>query len=133
MTKLRATNASPKFETYFKFNLAGISGTVQSAKLHVWDWNDATNNGPAVYQAGNSWTESGITWNNRPARIGVPSDNKVAIPVETWVEYDVVPFVLGNGELTLVLVGDSTDGANFASKEYNDPSKKAKLVVTFGG
>ena len=101
-TKLRATNASPKFETYFKFDLAGITGTVQSAKLHVWDWNDATNNGPAVYQAGNSWTETGITWNNRPARIGVPSDNKVAIPVETWVEYDVVPFVLGNGELTLV-------------------------------
>ncbi len=132
-TKLRATNSVPKFETYFKFNLAGITGNVQSAKLHVWDWNDATNNGPAVYQAGNSWTESGITWTNRTARIAGPSDNKVAIPVETWVEYDVTPLVAGNGEVSLVLVGDSTDGANFASKEYNDPSKRAMLEVTYGG
>ena len=131
-SKLRATNAPPKQETYLKFDLTGISGTVQSAKLKVYDSNDATNNGPAVYQAGNSWTETGITWNNRSARIGGPSDNKVAIAKETWVEYDVIPFVLGNGELTLVLAGDSTDGANFASKEFDDPSKRAQLEVTYG-
>jgi hypothetical protein len=131
-SKLRATNAPPKNEVYLKFNLTGISGTVQSAKLHIYDSNDATNNGPAVYHAGNSWTESGITWNNRTARISGPSDNKVAIAKETWVEYDVIPFVLGNGELTLVLAGDSTDGANFASKEFDDPSKRAKLEVTYG-
>ena len=130
--KLRATNSSPKFETYFKFNLTGITGTVQAAKLKVFDSNDASNNGPAVYQAGNSWTETGITWANRPARIGTASDNKVQIPIGTWVEYDVVPLVAGNGEVTFVLVGDSTDGANFASKEYTDPSKKAQLEVTYG-
>ena len=106
---------------------------MQSAKLQVWDSNDATNNGPAVYQAGNSWTETGITWNNRPARIAAPSDNKVAIPIGTWVEYDVTAAVAGNGEVSFVLVGDSTDGANFASKEYNDPSKRAMLEVTYGG
>jgi hypothetical protein len=131
-SKLRVTNAPPKYETYLKFNLTGISGTVKSAKLRVYDSNDATNNGPAVYQAGNSWTEAGITWNNRTSRIGGPSDNKVAIAQGTWVEYDVIPFVLGDGAVTFVLVGDSTDGANFASKEYDDPSKKAKLEVTYG-
>jgi glucose/arabinose dehydrogenase len=130
--KLRATNAPPKQETYLKFNLVGITGTVQSAKLKVFDSNDASNNGPAVYQAGNSWTEAGVTWSNRPARIGTPSDNKVQIPIGTWVEYDVVPLVAGNGDITFVLVGDSTDGANFASKEYTDPSKKAQLEVTYG-
>ena len=118
-------------ESYLKFTLAGITGTVQSAKLHVFDSNDATNNGPAVYAAPSSWTETGITWNNRPARTGVPSDNKVQIAVGTWVEYDVAPLVTGNGDVTFVLVGDSTDGANFASKEYGDPSKKPQLEVTF--
>ena len=59
--------------------LSGITGTVQSAKLSVFDSNDATNNGPAVYRADSSWTESGITWANRPARTAGPSDNKVAI------------------------------------------------------
>ena len=105
---------------------------MQAAKLKVFDSNDATNNGPAVYLAGNGWTENGITWTNRPARIGSPSDNKVQIPIGTWVEYDVVPLVAGNGEITFVLVGDSTDGANFASKEYTDPSKRAQLEVTYG-
>jgi hypothetical protein len=133
LQKLRATNSSPAYESWFKFNLAGLTGTVQAAKLKVWDWNDASNNGPAVYLAGNGWTETGLTWSNRPARIGSPSDNKVQIPMATWVEYDVAPLVAGNGEITFVLVGDSTDGANFASKEYEDPSKRAQLEVTYGG
>ena len=119
------------YESYLKFALTGVTGSVQSAKLHIYDSNDATNNGPAVYAAPSSWTETGITWNNRPARTGVPSDNKVQIAVGTWVEYDVAPLVTGNGDVTFVLVGDSTDGANFASKEYSDPSKKPQLEVTF--
>jgi glucose/arabinose dehydrogenase len=129
-SKLRATNGPP-MEAYLRFTLAGITGAVQSAKLHIYDSNDATNNGPAVYAAPSSWTETGITWNNRPARTGVPSDNKVAIAKATWVEYDVSPLVTENGDITFVLVGDSTDGANFASKEYSDPGKRAQLEVTF--
>jgi hypothetical protein len=132
-SKLRVTKAPPNQETYLKFSLAGISGTIESAKLHVYDSNDASNNGPEVYLAGNAWTESAITWANRPARIAGPSDNKVAIPKETWVEYDVSSLVAGNGDITLVLAGDSTDGANFASKEYWEPGKSARLEVTFGG
>jgi glucose/arabinose dehydrogenase len=129
-SKLRATNNPPN-ESYLKFALSGLSGAVQSAKLRVYDSNDATNNGPAVYAAPSSWTETGITWNNRPVHTGVPSDNKVQIAKETWVEYDVTPLVSGNGDVTLVLVGDSMDGANFASREYFDPSKRAQLEVTF--
>jgi hypothetical protein len=130
-SKLRATNG-PVMASYLRFTLAGITGTVQSAKLHVYDSNDATNNGPAVYAAPSSWTETGITWNNRPAHTGTASDNKVQIAIGTWVEYDVAPLVTGNGDITFVLVGDSTDGANFASKEYTDPSKKPQLEITFG-
>ena len=66
-SKLRATNG-PATESYLRFTLAGITGTVQSAKLRIFDSNDASNNGPAVYKAASSWTETGITWNNRPAR-----------------------------------------------------------------
>jgi chitodextrinase len=132
-SKLRATNAPAKQETYLKFNLTGMTGTIESAKLHVYASNDASNNGPAVFLAGNSWTETGITWANRPAQIGGPSDNKVAIPKDTWVEYEVTPLVAGNGDLTLVLAADSTDGVNLASKEYWEPDKFAKLVVTYGG
>ena len=47
------------------------------------------------------------------------------------VEYDVLPLVTGNGEVTFVLVGDSTDAANFSSKENSDATKKPQLEVTF--
>jgi glucose/arabinose dehydrogenase/chitodextrinase len=132
-SKLRATNSSPRVESYLRFDPAGITGAVQSAKLVIFDSNDASNNGPAVYSAGSSWSESGITWSNRPSRTGGPSDNEGAIAQGTWVEYDVTPLVTGDGDVTFVLVGDSTDGANFASKEYSDPTKKAQLEVTFSG
>ena len=130
-SKLRATNGPPT-ESYLRFALSGLTGTVQAAKLRVYASNDATNNGPAVHRADSSWTETGITWANRPARTAGPSDNKVAIAKESWVEYDVAPLVGGNGDITFVLVPDSTDGVNFASKEYFDPGKKAQLEVTFG-
>ena len=129
-SKLRATNG-PLMESYLRFTLAGLTGSVQSAKLRVFDSNDATNNGPAVYAAPSSWTETAITWANRPAAAGAPSDNVGAVAEETWIEWDVTPLVSGNGDVTFVLVGDSTDGANFASKEYSDPSKKPQLEVTF--
>jgi chitodextrinase len=132
-SKLRSTNGSPVTQSFLKFALSGISGTVQAAKLRIFDSNDATNNGPTTYKAASTWTESGITWNNRPALTGTPSDNKVQIAIGTWVEYDVTTLVTGNGDLTIALIPDSTDGANFASKEYTDPSKKAQLEVTYGG
>ena len=129
-TKLRATNGPP-MESYLRFALSGISGTIQSAKLRIYDTNDSTNNGPEIHKAGSSWTESGITWSNRPALTGGPSDDKVVIAKETWVEYDVAPLVTGNGDVTFALIPDSTDGANFASREYGDPSKRPQLEVTF--
>jgi hypothetical protein len=106
---------------------------VHSAKLRVYASNDASSNGPAVYAAPSTWTESGITWTNRPAPIGDPSDNVGVVGEDVWVEWDVTPLVSGNGDLSFVLVGDSTDGANFASRDYSDPSKKPQLEVVFGG
>jgi hypothetical protein len=131
-SKLRATIGGPHHESYLRFALSGIGGTVQSAKLRVFASNDASINGPAVYGAPSTWTESGITWSNRPARSGSPADNVGAVGEGVWIEWDVTPLVSGNGDVTLVLVGDSTDGANFASKEYSDTSKKPQLEVTFG-
>jgi hypothetical protein len=49
------------------------------------------------------------------------------------VEYDVLPAVSGNGDLSFVLVGDSADGASFASRETSDATKRPRLVVTFTG
>jgi hypothetical protein len=86
-----------------------------------------------VYGAGSSWAESTVTWANRPGRTTAPMANSGGIAARTWVEYDVLPLVSGNGAVAVVLVGDSTDVANFSSRENSDVTKKAQLEVVFAG
>jgi len=115
-------------ESYIRFSVSGVAGTVQSVRLRVYTTVNSSTNGPAVYTTGNTWTETGITWNNRPGRTGSAIDNKGAIDKNTWVEYNVAPVVTGNGTFNFVLVGDSSDEIRFSSREG---SNRPQLVITF--
>ena len=117
----------PMEESYLLFTVSGLSGPIQNAKLRVFVLTDTTKNGPAVYLANNSWTESGMTWNTKPALLSGPSDNKGALTANTWVEYDVSSLLSGNGTYTFALIADSSDGADFSSREGGSP---AQLVIT---
>ncbi len=132
-SRLDVVDGTRRSEGYLRFTLAGITGTVQAAKLRVYTFNDASNNGPAVYGAGSAWGESTITWANRPSHPAAPTANAGAIAARSLVEYDVLPLVTGNGEVTFALVGDSTDAANFSSRESSDATKRPQLEVTFAG
>jgi acid phosphatase type 7 len=115
-------------ESYIRFTVSGLSGVIQNARLRVYAVTDNTKNGPAVYATGNNWTETGITWNNRPPRTGNAADNKGSIATNTWVEYDVSPLVAGNGTFNFVLAGDSNDDVRFSAREGSNPPQ---LVITF--
>jgi acid phosphatase type 7 len=130
-TTLQADGASdPDIESFIRFTVTGISGTVQSARLRVYVTTNGSTNGPAVYATGTSWTETGITWNNRPARTSGALDNKGSISTNTWVEYNVTSLISGNGTFSFVLAADSTDGAVFSSRQGSQPPQ---LVVTLAG
>ena len=131
-SRLEVVDGNRRAESYLRFTPTGITGPVQSAKLRVYAFNDASNNGPAVHGVTGPWTETGITWTSRPTRTAAPTANVGAIAARTWVEYDVLPLVSGDGEVSFVLVGDSSDSANFSSRE-SDASKQAQLEVTFAG
>src|SRR5215212_3643217 len=96
-------------DSYLRFTVNGVSGVIQDARLRVFSTNDDTRDGPAVYGTNNSWSETGITWNNRPARTGSGLDNKGSISTNTWVEYNVTSLITGNGTFNFVLGGDSND------------------------
>ena len=115
-------------ESYIRFAVSGVTGSVQSARLRVYSTVNSSTNGPALYITGNAWTEIGITWNNRPGRTGGVIDNKGAIDKNTWVEYNVAPAVAGNGTFNFVLVGDSSDEIRFSSREGSNPPQ---LIITF--
>ena len=122
--------ADPDLESFIRFAVTGISGTVQSAQLRVYIPSNGSTNGPAVYTTGASWTETGITWNNRPSRTSGALDNKGAVSGGTWVNYNVTSAVTGNGTLNFVLAADSTDGVVFSSRQGSQPPQ---LVVTLSG
>ena len=120
---------NPDVESFIRFTVNGATGSIQSARLRVYVTTNASANSPAVYGANNNWTEAEITWKNRPSRTGNVLDNKGSTRTNTWVEYNVSPFVAGNGTYTLVLVGDSADSIRFSSSEGSRPPE---LVITTG-
>jgi chitodextrinase len=123
--------ADPAIESYLSFNVTGVSGSVQSAKLRVYAFSD-TLDGPAAYTTTSGWSESGlfgITWFTRPARGEPAIDDKGAIAANGWVEFDVRTAVGGNGSYDFVLAGASEDEVAFYSREQ--AAFAPQLVVTY--
>jgi chitodextrinase len=124
-------NADPDVQSYLSFNVTGLLGTPRSAKLRVWASSD-TQNGPAVYTTSSGWLETGlggITWATRPAPTSAARDDKSAVAPGSWVEFDVTPFVGGNGIYSFVLITDSGDGLDMHSREA---TMRPELVVDLG-
>ena len=124
--------ADPDKEAYLRFSVSGASGTIVSAKLRLYVYNGSAN-GPAVYSTSNTWTETGITWSNRPARTSAATDDKGSVPAGAWVEYDVKPFVTGDGTYSFVLATTSSDALYVYSRNHTDPALRPRLVITTSG
>jgi hypothetical protein len=136
-TFLRLRNASGDvFNTYLKFEVSGISGTVESATVRLFSYNGGPDGGSirAVsndYNTGGAWVESGITWNNAPALSGTVLDSAGSVADNTWVELDVTAAVTSNGTVSFGLSTSSDDSIYFYSDEASD-SRPELVVVTTG-
>ena len=119
--------SDPDVESYLRFDVSGISTQVLSAKLRLFAYS-GTANGPAAYGTGNGWSETGITWAGRPARTTGAMNDKGSIPSNSWVEYDVTPYVTGNAAYNFVIAGTSSDGVDMNSREA--ASNRPQLVLT---
>jgi hypothetical protein len=121
--------------SYLRFTVSGIppGAAVRHAILRLYVPSDGTPSGPPVYAVpDNSWAETTVTWNSRPAAAATataPGPGRLG--GGTWVEYDVTPLVGGNGTFS-VAVGPTptTDGTAFNSREAT--SNQPQLVVTYG-
>jgi hypothetical protein len=122
------SDLSPRGESYLRFSLNSVKGTVTRARLRLYT-SDGTSDGPQVFSVQNNWEEERLTWNNRPVRVGSAVADVGALTPGTWVEYDVTGAVHGNDELSLALVPASSDGADFVSREGR-LDRRPQLVVT---
>ena len=128
--RLRAA-LGPDMESYLRFELAGVTGPVRSAKLKLTAAFNGTVDGPGVHPVTGDWSESGVTWSTRPGHGATAAADAGAIASNAKVEYDVTSLVTGDGQLDLALIAASTDGVELSSREHTNAAKRPLLEVTF--
>ena len=106
----------PRNDTYLRFSVQGLTGPVERATLRLFATRGSSN-GPKVSATGTGWSESGITWNTRPANLGGPLANVGTVPTGGWMEVDVTTAVPGNGDVAFHLETVGKDGEAFRSRQ----------------
>ena len=127
-------DASPVRESFLRFNLSALRGTVQDARLrlHVADVTNAEspNGGTVALVDNNSWTEAGLAYTNRPTSWGATVASIGAVNRNTWVEIPVTSAVTTGGQLTLGIRSTNNDGAFYDSRQTT--ATAPQLIVTTG-
>ena len=112
--------------SYLRFDLAGLSGSVVSAKLRLY-CTDGSDVAGRVFPTSGAWTEASLSWSNKPAASGPLLASAGAVAENAWVEFDVTAALNGAGELDLVLQSSSSNSCYYSSREGAHPPE---LVVT---
>ena len=115
------SDGSPITIGYFKFDTSSFVGTPTSAVLSL-NVKDPSIHGTTLYLADNNWTETGVTFNNRPAITSTSLGSSGALSTGQTVNFNVLP-VYSNGVMTFAIQqGTSqTDGSDFWSRTGTTP------------
>ena len=118
-------DASPDTQSFLRFNVQGIAGTINSATLRLYA-NNGSSTGYQVFPlTSSSWTETGTTYNDKPATGSLVATSG-SFTSGSWTEANLLPLVTGNGELNIGLKTTSSTSMNFSSREGANPPQ---LVV----
>ncbi|NLG56004.1 MAG: DNRLRE domain-containing protein, partial [Rhodococcus sp.] len=133
-----------EMQSYLKFDVTIPAGaTITSATLTLWvrpTGTNGTQHNVHVYSVSNDWTESGITWNNKPALgmdVGmlptIPAPNGTSFPVSASI---AAAAFSGPGTYAFALAyppGEThSDGIDFQSKEGASPGPCLDITYTEG-
>ncbi len=121
-----STSTTNTFRSYVKFDVSNLTAPPQNVKLRVYVTN-SSNRGGDWYAVANSWTETGITWNNAPAISGSPVAVLGRVTTGQWVELDVTSLVSANGTYSFAAVSPSTDTVRYSAREGVNPPR---LIIT---
>lgn len=131
-TMRQRKTATETLTSYLKFDVSGLTGPAQSAKLRLYV-TDASNDGGGVYLVSNnypgtttSWTQTGLNWNNAPAISGTALSSVGAVTAGSWMEFNVTNAITGNGVYSFGLKNNSSDVVQYNTKEATN---KPELVI----
>src|SRR5215207_11039109 len=115
--------------SYLRFDLGASTVPISGARLRLWVL-DAASGGLSAAASTSTWSETAITWANRPAPAGSSASPSPSMPLGTWVEVDVRVALPASGMASLVLRSTSTNGVDFSSRTGVNPPQ---LVIERGG
>lgn len=122
------SDSDPQRQSFIRFDVSGLTGTVKSAKFRCYASNGSTN-GPAIYKTSGSWSETAITWNNKPSATSSALADLGSVKANSWIEFDVTSALkAGNGTYNFLMGPTSTDSVVCNSREAS--SNQPQLVVT---
>jgi endoglucanase len=124
-------------EAYLRFDLSSVS-SIGSAKLRLFgklDNTSAASVGFTIYNASNTtWSESGLTWNNKPAAgTTVRGSGTVTGTTGKWYEVDLTSFLkaekaAGRNLVTLVIRAGAASPSNIVF-DSDEAANRPALVV----
>ncbi|MDH2443027.1 DNRLRE domain-containing protein [Amnibacterium sp. CER49] len=127
-------DASPLTDSLLKFSVTGTSTCTSIStrvKLRVGpDIGDNAVYGGDFSATSSSWTETGVTWNNKPAAGAKVGSIPGSVALNTSYTADVSGAVKGDGTVSLLLTTPSGDGVGYLSREVSTTSYRPQLVVT---
>ena len=121
--------------TYLRYDLSSITNSVAAATLRmkVASLNGSGDRHTAHAVADDTWGETTIKWNNKPAT-GQALDSDIHPAVDGWLELDVTEQVAaelkGDQFFSTVLISDGTVLAKYHSRESNAGNRPELVVQT---
>lgn len=121
------SDKDPERYAYLAFDVRNVTGPITRAVLRCYVTNPS-GDGPAIYETSTRWTQSGVTFQNRPRPLGPALADKGAV-ANGWLEYDVTAAVRANGAYSFILAPTSDDSVVCNSREA--ASNRPELRVTY--
>ncbi|MDF2188179.1 cellulase family glycosylhydrolase [Paraflavitalea sp. CAU 1676] len=125
--------------TYLRFDAAGVSGAISSAVLRVYgklDDNRNSNIPVNCHSVSNTtWTESAITWNNKPATGSSLVSATVTDSIGRYYTWDITAYVAaekaaGRNGISLALLSTVVTSPRITWNSKETGSNPPQLVIT---
>lgn len=119
----------PIVRSYLRFNVQGLSGTVTRATLRVFANSAASSGATANLVSNNTWTETGINYNNAPP-LGSALGSSGSFGTGVWITMDVIAYITGNGTYSIALTTPGGTAISLSSRESG--THAPQLIVETG-
>jgi PKD repeat protein len=121
--------ASSTYRSFLRFNVAGLTGSVNTVTLRLWV-NTASANTQTVFNTTSNpaWPEATTNGTNAPAIGSTAYGSSTASPAGAYKDIPLLPSSIpGNVPVTFAVTSSGTTSAYFSSKEGAHPPQ---LVIT---